>query len=160
MNIPDELLIFLNNVKHVSLGYNEIHFLNARNIEAGQIGYRVDAEGQSLITGEEEAWEEGWLVIGNDRLKDPFFIDLHLAESPVMTAAEGEGTWDPLYVADNLERFGEIIAALQVLSEGRSDPAALKSKPLTAKERQEFIKMVTQQNPGSDVWYWEDFLEI
>lgn len=160
INIPEQLLVFLNEVKQVSLGYNELRFLTPEQLEQGQIGYRVDAEGRSLVTGEEEAWEEGWLVIANDRLNDPFFIDVSTPEGPVMTAAEGEGTWDPLYVADSLAHFREIITALQTMAEGRSDPASLIRKPISAKERQEFIKMVTSQNPGSDIWYWEDFLDI
>lgn len=163
MNIPENVRTFLNNITDLSIGYNQVHFLKESTIEAGQTGFSRDEAGKSLVTGEEGAWQAGWLVIANDRLGDPIFIDINSADETVMIAAGGDETdedWDPIFIADNLAAFGEIIKALQVLAQDRNDPVAIKTKPLTPQEKQQFINMVTKQNPGSDTWFWEDFLEL
>lgn len=163
MNIPENVRTFLNNITDLSIGYNQVHFLTESTIEAGQTGFSIDAAGNSLVTGEDGAWQAGWLVIANDRLGDPVFIDTGSDDETVMIAAGGDETdeeWDPIFIADNLASFRDIINALQALSQDRNDPVAIKAKPLTPQEKQQFIKMVTRQNPGSDTWFWEDFLEL
>lgn len=162
MHIPEHIISFLRQVKDVSIGYNQIRFLDPSVIEAGQTGYSIDEEGNSLVTGEYGAWEDSWLVIGNDRLGDPVFVDTTSKDGTVMIAAAGDeadNEWDPIFIADNLGTFHTLIDALHVLSADRNDPVALKVKPIGIEERQAFLKMVTKQNPGSDIWFWEDFLE-
>jgi hypothetical protein len=61
-------------------------------LDQGQIGYSVDDNNNSLITGQEGDWKDEWLVIGVDGLiGDPIFVDTSSKKLQVLTAAHGEG---------------------------------------------------------------------
>lgn len=76
-------------------------------LEEGQIGYRVDASGASLISGTEGDWDEDWMVIGHETLcGDPIVMDLGEEGFPVFSLMHGMGSWEGgTAIADSLEAF-------------------------------------------------------
>jgi hypothetical protein len=88
-----------------------IQLFSREEFEEGQLGYRIDEDGNSL-TGENEGdWEENWFVIGYDELVgDPIFIDINNKKYPVMTAMHGEGDWEPEVMFWSFNEFLEYVS--------------------------------------------------
>ena len=60
----------------------------------------------------DHGWQPGWVVIGHDDLcGDPIFVDTSEADSAVLTAAHGEGSWEAVPIAKSL---GVLIASMTV----------------------------------------------
>ncbi|WP_286266772.1 SMI1/KNR4 family protein [Thalassotalea atypica] len=112
----EELLALLNQTgqKNIFFGPQGFELLiNEDEVARGQIGYGLDAQGQSLSGESEGDWQYSWLVIAKDtELGDVYFIDLNDDDCPVFTAFKGEDTWEIEQVATSLAEF---IACLQVL---------------------------------------------
>lgn len=159
MNIPDQIRHFLSHAKDISLGYREVNFIGAGEIEEGQLGYTVDAKGNLLISGKDGDWRDEWLVIANDEMDDPIVVDTSSPSLIVMAVAKGEGSWDPYVIADSLENFKQILALIKKISKGREYPIDLEDKPITDEERSNALQFIEEQNPGAELWYWESFLE-
>lgn len=86
------------------------------DFETMQEGYRFNpVEGCSLITGSPGAWEEGWYVIGQNALGDPFFVDISSEGCPVFTAMHGAGSWRPIRLADSLAKFIDLFKKISEL---------------------------------------------
>ncbi|KZD36807.1 hypothetical protein MHH66_20960 [Bacillus sp. FSL H8-0492] len=82
-----------------------IELFNSEEIEEGQIGYRITDNGESLMSDEEESWQEGWIVIGLDSyIGDPIFVDTKDIACAVYTAEHGEGIWNPVLVAESIDQ--------------------------------------------------------
>jgi hypothetical protein len=160
MQVPnDKILNFLTEVEDVSIGYHEIVFFNADNLEEEQIGYAVDAQGQSLSTGEDGDWQEEWLVIGNDDLGDPIFIDTTDTKYPVYTAIHGEGDCEPILIADSLNHFSSTLKSLKKLSLGREYPKDFEQNPITKAERKQFASEIKSSNGKIGVEWWMSYLD-
>lgn len=159
MTIPDKIKKFLSNTTDVSLGYNEINFFQPVDLDEEQIGYRVDPKGNSLITGYDGDWQEEWLVIGTDQLGDPIIADMSTPNVTVLSAAHGEGKWEPLVISASLDNFANTIFILNTVSKNRTQPADLEKNPITNKERRDVLKRIEQQNPEAEIEYWESFLD-
>ncbi|SFP74365.1 SMI1/KNR4 family protein [Hymenobacter arizonensis] len=159
MVVPQKVKNFLARGPGISLGYNEITFFAPESLEQSQVGYRVDADGNSLITGEEGAWQEEWLVIGNDGLGDPIIVDTSNDDLMVLSAMHGEGSWESYAIADTLVNFQKIIHLFQKVSEGRAYPDELKNNPISESEIEIVLKSIEKQNPGFDLTYWEILFE-
>jgi len=81
----------------------EIELLAPDDLDAGQVGFAISPEGESLV-GPAGFWQPEWFVIGLETLLgDPNFVDLDDPALPVMTAMHGMGRWDPDRIADSLE---------------------------------------------------------
>ena len=77
MTPKDKVRAFLRDISGISIGYKEITFFSEDKLDQGQVGYSVDTNNSSLITGQEGDWEEDWLVIGVDGLLgNPIFVDM------------------------------------------------------------------------------------
>jgi hypothetical protein len=151
---------FLRDNSDVSIGYSEINFFPADRLDEVQIGYSIDTNNNSLITGQEGGWKEEWLVIGADgMLGDPIFVDMSSKKLQVLTAAHGEGEWEAIPIADTLDSFIDIILDLKKISVNRTTPVDLEENPISDTEMKQFIKKVKKNNPGSDIDYWVVFLE-
>ncbi len=159
MTILDKIRNFLSDITNVSLGYNEINFIQPDNLDQEQIGYSIDSNGNSLINGDDGDWQEQWLVIAADQLGDPIIVDVSSPNLSVLSAAHGEGTWEPFIIADSLDKFANIISILNNVSKDRTYPVDLEINPITDKERQEALRKIEQQNPEAEIWYWENFFE-
>ncbi|WML48459.1 hypothetical protein RCG23_25035 [Neobacillus sp. PS3-34] len=87
------------------------HLFLRDEFEQGQLGYRVDEDGNSLTGKNEGDWKENWYVIGYDEdLGDPIIIDINNKDYPVMTAMHGEGDWEPEVIYSSLKEFLESLS--------------------------------------------------
>jgi hypothetical protein len=136
----------------ISLGYRELQTFKSTELEKGQLGYRSDERGNSLI-GKDGAWENSWYVIGWDELGDPYFIDIE--SERVFTAIHGHGLWEPECIAMDVESFVLVLKRLHELSLGRNTPTALEENPLSKAEIQSFIDFSVKRNKATDGWNWE-----
>ncbi|UPO90152.1 MULTISPECIES: SMI1/KNR4 family protein [Bacilli] len=88
-----------------------IHLFSIEEFEEGQLGYRMDEDGNSLTGDNEGDWKENWYVIGYDELVgDPIFIDIKNKNYPVLTAIHGEGDWEPEVMYSSLNEFLEYVS--------------------------------------------------
>ncbi|WP_341417982.1 hypothetical protein [Paenibacillus filicis] len=85
-------------------------------LEREQIGYRVDTEGVPLVSDEEGAWQQGWIVIGSVQLTgDPIIVDTGEAGQPVSYLMHGMGEWEAgSYIAGSIGQCIEAIAKVRL----------------------------------------------
>jgi len=160
MTTLEKVRTFLRNNSEVSIGYNEIIFFPADELDSAQIGYSIDTNNNSLITGQDGDWQDGWLVIGVDSLLgDPIFVDTSTKQLRVLTATHGEGEWETILIADSLDSFADIISELKILSEDRISPMDFERNPISTKEFEKFIARVKKNNSEVEIDYWENFIE-
>ncbi len=160
MTTLDKIRTFLRDNSEISVGYNEITFFAVDELNEGQVGYSVDDNNNSLITGQEGDWKDEWLVIGVDGLiGDPILVDTSSKKLQVFTAAHGDGEWEPISIADTLDSFTDIILELKKIRINRTTPVDLEENPITYKEKRQFIAKVKKNNSNSNIDYWENFLE-
>jgi len=158
MKTLDKILLFLKQADNISLGHSEITLVAPDALNDAQVGYRIDEHGNSIITEQPGDWEEAWIVIGNDSLGDPIFIDSTNAHLPVFTAPHGDGEWEPIGIAHSLDLFKGILTELNELSIGRKSPAALEKNPIPEKDAERFLQKIEDKNPEAEMWWWELFL--
>lgn len=86
-------------------------------LEREQIGYRVDTEGNCLISDEKGAWQPGWIVIGCVELTgDPIIVDTGEAGQPVACLLHGMEEWEAgSYLAGSIEQCKDAIAKIRRL---------------------------------------------
>lgn len=159
MQIPNEIIVFLNSVEDISLGYSEIIFSTVENIEDDQIGYSVDPDGNTLIKGNDGDWYKEWIVIATDHLGDPIIVDTFLPTFPVLSAIHGEGRWEPILIADSLETFKKIMELIKLVSRKRTTPVEIEKNSIGKKELNDIINEILMLTTKSDVSYWKVFLE-
>ena len=136
-------------LEEVSLGFRTVHLLPAAELEAAQQGY------------EGEDWSPSWLVVAQeDELGDPIFVDTSAELLPVFTAAHGEGSWEPVQVADSFDGFVDGLQAIAAISAGREHPVGLEENPLPDDERRAVLGRIRDRNPGSDPEFWESWLTL
>jgi len=155
----DSIKKFLSVTRDISIGFNEINFFNVDNLDEGQIGYRVDTNGNSLVDGKEGNWQKEWLVIANDQLGDPIIIDTNSPNLTVLTSQHGEGDWETTVIADSLDTFKNITFILDNISKNRTNPVDIEKNPISDKELKLVLTQIEEQNPGSELWFWESFFE-
>jgi ribosomal protein L7/L12 len=91
------------------------HYPELHEIGAWQVSFRSHGStGESLVSRASGDWQPGWYVIALNGFDDPFFIDIdeRSAGFPVYYAAHGAERWDAVIVAASLERFGQLLSAL------------------------------------------------
>jgi hypothetical protein len=159
MIVPDKIKTFLSENKDVSLGYNEINFFDPENLDEEQIGYRVDMDSNSLITGNKGDWREEWIVIASDYTGDPIIIDVSSPKLTVLSAAHGEGNREPFVIADSMDNFKNIISILHDISKDRTNPDELENNPVKDKEKRNALTKIRQLSPDTENEYWENFFE-
>ena len=108
----DKVKKFLSETKDISLGYNEINFVDTDNLDEAQIGYSVDTNSNSLISDNDGDWKKEWIVIASDQLGDPIIVDTNTSELTILSASNGEGDWETFTIADTLDTFKNIISML------------------------------------------------
>ena len=150
---------FLSETASISIGYNELNFFSPTDLEDEQIGYSVDDKGNSLIKGQIGDWENSWVVIGYDSLGDPIIVDCSDPILPVLTSQHGQGEWELILIANNLENFKQIIQDLSALSIGRQSPDEMESNPVSKIDVENFTKNIKNNNSSVDVGYWESILQ-
>ena len=159
MTAIDKIKEFLDGISDISIGYNEITFFPSNRLEEYQVGYSFDPNAVSLITEQVGDWQDGWIAIANDNLGDPFMVDANSNSLTVLSAAHGEGTWKPFIVADSLDKFKNIISIIKKVSENRTNPVDLEKNPISDNERNIALREIKEQNPLTELWFWETYFE-
>lgn len=153
MNIPDRY----RNVRQlipdeVNFGSGGIRLFALADIEEGQVGYSIAADGTSLCSKEDGAWRSCWVVIGCETAcGDPIFIETDTAAVPVFTAMHGQGSWHPNPVATSPEIFAKCVDAFSKIAAGRGNPMELQDHPLTDEERKDYLGRIAELNQTSTV---------
>jgi hypothetical protein len=156
----EEILQFLSSHGEISFGFTEFNLFSPEDLEDEQVGYSRRPDGSSLVTGEPGRWREEWLVIGDNQLGDPIFVDRSSSQLTVLTAGHGMGRWDAFIIADSLRNFSAILDRLRTMAVGREDPVALENNPVSEDEQNGFLKFVESNNPRSEISFWEVLFEI
>ena len=159
MTAIEKIKQFLDEVSNISIGHNEIVFLSANRLENEQIGYSIDTNGISLVSEKEGDWQKKWITIAHDNLGDPFIVDTGSKTLTVLSAAHGEGIWQPFIVADSLDSFRNIVLIIKQVSNNRNHPVALGKNPITDSERNSSLQQIEKENPKTGLWFWEVYFE-
>jgi hypothetical protein len=150
-----------------ALGFHEISFdagglklFTPQELEEGQVGYARSEEGKSLCDGRPGSWQPEWVVIGNETgMGDPIFLDTSLPALPVLTAMQGEESWEPRTIAASLKDFAAALRAFQEIAVGREHPVALERNPLSSEERERALQRIAGANGDEiDMDFWEALL--
>ena len=155
----EKIKYFLQEIDDISIGFSEINFFTADNLDKEQVGYSFDPNGNSLITGQSGDWKDGWIVVGNDDLGDPLFIDSFDSNLPVFTSQHGQGVWDAKLIANSLDKFKVILVDLRKLSVERESPSEIEENPISKTDLDRFFNKIKSDNSGLDILWWEVFLE-
>ncbi|HET9364753.1 MAG TPA: hypothetical protein VFP71_07120 [Candidatus Angelobacter sp.] len=161
--IPREYSNWIESFSHreISFGYGGLKLFAPEEIEEGQVGYSRSAEGASFCDGMPGSWKSEWIVIGFDTLVgDPIILDTSNSALPVMTAAQGEESWEPDLISASLSAFDAAIKTIRRLSAGRENPVELEQNPLTAGERDQALESIQAANGDDfDIEFWALMLE-
>jgi hypothetical protein len=142
--------------REIALGHTTLKFYSESELIAGQIGYSIGVDGESLVGQDNGDWKREWLVIGyEDCCGDPLFVDSLVDASPVYTAAHGQGEWTAIQIADSSEAFGKTLTMISDLCVGRENPMKLEKNPIDSAERRKALSNIKQLNPTSDTEFWE-----
>lgn len=145
-------------LSNISIGYIELQFAKGENLADLQIGYRVNDKGESLIGTKNGDWQQDWFVIGQDDMGDPIFISLQ--SEKIFTAAHGEGDWEAILIANNLNELKRIVNKLEILGRNRSNPDDLESHPFNENEIHDFETFLSNLPGDIETWFWSNFLEV
>ncbi|MDC2864987.1 thiamine transporter [Bacillus sp. BP-3] len=101
-------LIQTSRIHDIELQSLEIYLFHKQEFEGGQVGYRYDKKGNSLIGEREGNWQESWFVIGYDTdLGNPVFVDIQNLH--VYIAERGMSTWNPACIMNHIDEIMEYI---------------------------------------------------
>ncbi len=117
--------------------------------ESFQEGYRLASHktGEELADDTPGQWRKSWRVIARNGMDDPFFVDFALGgASPVYFAYHGAGSWEPIKVADDIVKFGEILTTLAALKK----PCSLDAIALLADLQNEFYRELADDYARED----------
>ena len=91
--------------------YVNIEIFSFEQLDEFQIGYSVDSDGNSLVSADEDTWDEKWVVIAYETLcGDPIIIELNEDGYPVSLLMHGMDSWDNgSYLADSMVSFLNIL---------------------------------------------------
>lgn len=129
-----------------------------KEIDECQIGYSIDSDGNSLVTEEEDTWNDSWIVIGYETLcGDPIIIELNEAGYPVCRLMHGMGSWDNgTFLANSMQSF------LHILKDIRSfltEKQIVRGKrTIQHKELKALVNSVIEKNKAGDFEIWESLL--
>ena len=161
--IPREYSHWIESFSHreISFGYGGLKLFAPEEIEEGQVGYSRSAEGASFCDGMHGSWKSEWIVIGFDTLVgDPIILDTSNSALPVMTAAQGEESWEPDLISASLSAFDETVKMIQLLSVGRGNPVELEKNPLPDQERTRALEAIQALNGDeAGLEFWKLILE-
>ena len=135
--------------------YVDIEIFSFDQLNKYQLGYSVDAEGNSLITGEEGSWQRNWIVIACDTLcGDPIIVDIKEDGYPVSTLIHGLGSWEAgSFLSNSMSSFTNSLKEVTYLLDK-------KEKQLNGKKDFESMleKIVVDNNGYADYDTWESLL--
>lgn len=147
--------------REINFGSGGIHLYMPDEIENGQVGYSVAADGSSLVTGGTGAWQQGWIVIGYDTgTGDPLIMDTNDPTLPVLRDFNGQGRWSPVRIANSLDAFLSAVKEFSRLAEGRSTPVELETNPLRQDQIDRFLARISDLDSSEgSLEFWKALLE-
>lgn len=119
-------------------------------LERAQVGYAVEEDGKSLVSGEPGAWQADWMAIGYETSFGDVIFASRMAPHPVFTSVHGEGAWEPRAIAPSLEAFGACLEAFRLYATDRGSPGEVEDNPPSAAERAAFLDAVQRHTQGSE----------
>lgn len=141
--------------EEISLGAGGLRFAQLEDLEELQVGYSRSREGATFCTGEPGAWQEPWIVIGeNTCLGDPLIMDPSTNPIAIFTAMHGAGEWNPELIASSLEGFGVALSIVREMSVGREHPVGLEANPIPPTARKLALSKIAAANPGVGLTFW------
>jgi hypothetical protein len=143
---------FILEVENITIDCGSIEFFKLDNLKDGQVGYRFNHIGKSLLGTKNGDWKKSWVVIGYDGLGDPIFVDFEKLNLPVFTSEHGEDEWIETYIAISLDNFRIILNDLRKLKEKEK-------KGISKTEIDLFLEKTKIENKYMDVDYWKMFLD-
>jgi hypothetical protein len=133
----------------VSLGAGGIHLAEISELEATQLGYALDAEGNSLVGNEPGEWQKDWIVIGYETAcGDPIFLSTDLPNA-VYSAMHGQGSWSADLVAPSLNAFFQCVEAFRKFAAGRDNPVLAEATPPSDEEIEAYLQNVLSACNGN-----------
>ena len=161
--VPREYSHWIESFSHreINFGYGGLKLFAPEEIEEGQVGYSRSAEGASFCDGMPGSWKSEWIVIGLDTLVgDPIILDTSSSVLPVMTAAQGEESWDPDLISASLSAFDKAMKMIQRLSVGRENPVELEKNPLPDEGKARALEAIRALNGNeAGLEFWKLMLE-
>jgi hypothetical protein len=146
-------------LESVSFGMTTVTLFKTDKLEQAQIGFSVHPNGETLSGSSEGDWQKSWLVIGEEDLcGDPIFTDLDSEKLPIYTAMHGEGSWEPVLLAESFSNFIQILEQFHSVAKGREHTVALQNNPLPESEANAITNYIKQNNPNAELNFWETWL--
>lgn len=138
--------------------YVNIEIFPFEQLDKYQIGYSVDPSGKSLVTDDEDTWNENWIVIAYETLcGDPIIIELNEDKYPVSLLMHGMDSWDNgIYLADSMESFLNIFKEIVYFL---TEKQVLKgNRNIQHKELKAILNNIIKISNTSDFETWESLL--
>ncbi|CAM4513051.1 Uncharacterised protein [Paenibacillus macerans] len=120
----------------------------------------MDPAGRSLISNEEGAWQEEWIVIGHTLLTgDPIIVDLGEAGHPVSYLMHGMGEWGAgSYIAGSMQHLRDIFKKANKWMSGQSRPQTNRNLPVTCAELDALVAEIAEMD-YADAETWKMLLD-
>lgn len=145
------------------LGFDQIEFsvggidlFRPDELEEAQVGYAVDEDGKSLVSGEPGAWQADWVAIAYETSFGDVIFTSRTAPHPVFSSVHGEGPWEARAIAPSLEAFGVCLEAFRLYATDRGSPGEVTDNPPSQQEQEALLDTVRRQTQGSqsamDFW--------
>ena len=138
--------------------YVNIEIFSFEQLDEFQIGYSIDPDGNSLVSDDEDTWDENWIVIAYETLcGDPVIIELNEDGYPVSLLMHGMDSWDNgSYLADSMESFLNILKEIVCFL---AEKQVLKGKlNIQNKELQSMLIHITEIDNSASFETWESLL--
>ena len=123
-----------------------------------QVRYSIDLNGNSLVTDEEDTWDDNWIVIAYETLcGDPIIIELNEDGYPVSRLMHGMDNWDNCsFFADSMESFLNILKDVGCFL---TEKQVLKGKrSIQNIELEALVNNIIKKNKFADFEIWESLL--
>lgn len=163
MHLSESLKQKLTEIKSVCEeidSYISIEIFSVEELDNAQIGYSIASSGNSLISEEEGAWKEEWIVIGHETIcGDPIILDLEEEEYPISTLFHGMGTWEGgSLLAYSIDNFLSILHFLnQFIKDKEIDKG---NKVIFMRELNVIMDKIVEENEFVDLEKWQSWVSL
>ncbi len=163
MNLSESLKQKLSEIKSIcdEIGnYISIEIASFEELDKAQIGYSIASSGSSLISEEDGAWQEEWMVIGHETVcGDPIILDLSEEEYPISTLFHGMGSWEGgSFLAYSIDNFLSILHYLnQFIKDKEIDKG---NKVIFTSELKLIVDKILSENEFVDLEKWQSWVSL
>ena len=132
--------------------WGDMFLFSFASLDKQQAGYAFDGHSGEAV----EDWPEGMLVIG-ECSADPIMLD-PAEEGEILYAIHGQGEWDPLPIAANIEGLLKLCVAWMDMEKRRGDRLYDETEDLHDESWALFERLAAEQ--GIDRQYIDNMLEL